>query len=749
VSGLRLAVDYGTSFTSAAIADGSAPEVLEFSSARHSRYLPSLVVVDQRGEMQVGTRAVAKRGVVPASHVCVAPKRQLGPDPIRIGAWEFESAEIVAATIAKVTEEVKHRNNGELPAEVVMTHPAMWTPARCEVLRAAAARAGLVADGSTVRLVSEPVAAVNFYAFTHVGPEVPVGGAVAVYDLGGGTFDCAVLCRVPDGWALAGPPGGDERLGGEDFDEALLEWAAERMLQEDAEAWDAFEDDDSPRGRSDWIAMTELLRSAKEDLSSEESVDLNFPPGRLPLDSLLIHRAEFTRLIAGPLDRSMDAFAACLAAAGVSAQDLAAVYLTGGSSRIPAVKSQLHRRFGLEPITFKDPKAITALGALTATPQVARPGGQPRKTPPPADSAEQPSTGQPAAGSAARQGATPTFSPGQRLFWATLTDAAAFRAQLEVLQHMRSSDAGAGQEYRNVCLEANAEPKALCLAAGTTRRVAIVTTSTVEIGEAGTVSFDPDPLVDWLTGSAGHVRLVASTTHLHVEIPGRQPLATFDVAAAQLTQQPGYGFANDLKPLGLVKFAPAPLLERLQSQRDRMVNIILTPTVFRIDGLDIAADGSAEYPVDTWVERDSFTAALGLYGTVVFLATTHNVVVLDDDDSDNICTFWTLDPGQTSGGSADAPALLRITPKAIMGGMGARGTRFWLRVDGIERDTDGWKPLTLDLRPGLHVIEACYYQGNRQRSMASANIQLAPGQELRLTYQQPGTTLQKGRLVLG
>src|SRR4249920_888963 len=105
VSGFRLAVDYGTSFTAAAVADGDAPEVLEFSSARHSRYLPSMVLVDQRGEVHVGTRAVAKRGSVPAENVCLAPKRQVGPDGVRLGSRSMSATEVIAVTLAKVADE--------------------------------------------------------------------------------------------------------------------------------------------------------------------------------------------------------------------------------------------------------------------------------------------------------------------------------------------------------------------------------------------------------------------------------------------------------------------------------------------------------------------------------------------------------------------------------------------------------------------------------------------------------------------
>jgi molecular chaperone DnaK (HSP70) len=368
VSGYRVAVDYGTSFTAAAVVDGSAPEVVEFASERHSRHLSSLVLVDQRGELHVGVRATAKRATVPADHVCVAPKRQLGPDPVQLGTRSLTGAEVVGATLAKVADEVLHQHNGTPPDELVMTHPAAWSAARCEVLTRAAVIAGLAADPTAVRLISEPAAAASFYAGAHTGPKVPVGGSVAVYDLGGGTFDCAVLTRTPETWVLAGPPGGDQHLGGEDFDEALLDWVAERILDKDPDAWERFENDQTPRGRRDWVMLLEEITTAKHNLSHEDATEIVLPPGALPVDSLLITRTELTVLIGQALDLSMHAFEQCLDAAQTTPAELSAVYLTGGSSRIPAVKAELHRRFGLEPTTYKDPKTITALGALTCTP---------------------------------------------------------------------------------------------------------------------------------------------------------------------------------------------------------------------------------------------------------------------------------------------------------------------------------------------------------------------------------------------
>jgi hypothetical protein len=722
VTGYRLAVDYGTSFTAAAVADGSPPEVLEFSSARHSRYLPSLVLVDQRGEVHVGTRAVAKRGAVPADHVCAAPKRQLGPEPLILGSVSLAAADVVAATLSKVAEEARHQHNGEIPDEVVMTHPALWSGAQCQVLRDAAVRAGLASHPSTIRLLPEPVAAVSFYVAAGSGPQVAVGESVAVYDLGGGTFDCAVLTRNSNGWELAGPPGGDERLGGEDFDESLLEWVADRMMAEDADAWGAFEDDDSPRGRSDWIALLELIRSAKEELSSEESTEVGLPPGPLPLDSLLVTRAEFTVLIAQALDRSMQAFARCLDAAGVSASGLSAVYLTGGSSRIPAIKGELHRRFGIEPTTYKDPKAITALGALSYDER-------------------------------------PKARADAHLKHAEITSAHDLRAALQLAGSVAG---GSTSIFDNVGLLID---ETVMIAGGNETRVAAV--ELAGHGDKCIVLFAAHEIVAWLdrqpAESTVHVSIGSNEARFQC---GRGDAVSIPVLIAP--DEPPWPTAVGGKPTLALADIPVQalttLLSDVRQRGDDRLPLALSASSVIVDGHPLAVRPIVDEPVSELLPRLPVVAILeyvqavsaGLPGEMAVATTATDCLFLFERNGRSMtATFrrpsalmdaW---DASTRDGSVGGKTTIRVTPKPTLGGVGKLGVGFRLRVDGTEISTDKWNPAVVEVAPGRHTIDCfCTQPGWRAYSKAQLVVNVVAGQQLDVLYKQAPTTLQGGKLML-
>lgn len=751
VSGYRLAIDYGTSYTSAAIVDGGRPEVLELTGAQSSRYLPSMVLVDQRGELHVGRRAVAKRGAVPAENVCVAPKRQVGPEGVTLGGRQLSATDLVAATISKVAEEALHRHNGILPDEVVMTYPAAWSASRCEFIRSAAAAAGLVAQASSVALVPEPVAAVRFYASASSGPDVVVGDAVAVYDLGGGTFDCAVVRRTETGWTLAGPPGGDQRLGGEDFDEALLEWVADRVCVDDVERWAMFEGDDSPRGRSDWVALLEHIRAAKEELSSEESTEIGLPPGALPLDSLLIHRSEFTFLIAGQVDRSINAFEQCLAAAQVEPGELAAIYLTGGSSRIPYIKGEIHRRLGREPVTYKDPKAITALGALTVEEVRSSPGGGSTTA-----SAQPPPVGAGGGGHPTADPDPPVVPRGPVVAKADLPDADVLEVSLRTIAAFTDPQSN-GDAYRKVAVEAGGGE--FLLLGGTPRRAALVTVPALASQEPATgttVFVDPLPMVEWLAGRTGRVSVAGTTNSMTLtQTEGREPLrAVF--AADEMTTQPVYGNPPQEEPVALLELTPEGvenLAGAVSAGTASTVHVVCGPTVMVFDG--VAPDGSYSFdrPTELVVPRAPLAAALQMYlGWQVAVVVQRSCMQLVTDAEDFLaCSFWSAaDPtgaDRTAPSGADL-AVVTLTPQAVLGGVGSLGVQFHLVIDGVESATNGWNPVTFELRPGTHDIECYNTSTGRTYSRAKATVHVVAGQRLNLTFQQGMTTFNKGKLIL-
>ncbi|MBX6385456.1 MAG: Hsp70 family protein, partial [Microbispora sp.] len=224
-----LAIDFGTCFTCAAIRVGDLVEVLETDSGR---YTPSLVYRDESGELLTGRRAASWAETFPA-RVSRVPKRELvNRTRVLLGGSPVAAEDLVAAVLSTMAEEALRRHGGVPPKEVVLTHPAAWTADDIAALGEAAQRAQL----SSVRFVPEPVAAAAFY--TQSG-DIPTGAHVAVYDLGGGTFDVAVLRRTATGFDVVAQ-GGNDRIGGEDFDEALYEIVAEHATTLDPAAWHNF-----------------------------------------------------------------------------------------------------------------------------------------------------------------------------------------------------------------------------------------------------------------------------------------------------------------------------------------------------------------------------------------------------------------------------------------------------------------------------------------------------------------------------
>jgi actin-like ATPase involved in cell morphogenesis len=346
--GWTLAVDFGTTATAAAIHDGDT-ELLEVDG---SARLPSLVMLAADGGIIVGNTAHRQAATAP-ERVERTPKRRLGDPVVLLGEEAVEPTDLVAAILRHVAAEAMRRQGGTRPDQVVLTHPVSWAGARLAALRDAARRADL----GDVTLLSEPVAAA-----LHLGDDrIEVGAHVAVYDLGGGTFDVAVLRRTASGFEPVGTPGGDDQLGGEDFDQLLYEEVGERIAEQDPQVWSQLRTADE---RS-WIranaALRDEVRVAKEALSSSPEYTIYVGA---PADlEVVITRERFEDLVREQLGRTVDELVATVDRAGLALTDVAAVHLVGGSSRIPLVTRLLSERTGLVPTTWGDPKASVALGA--------------------------------------------------------------------------------------------------------------------------------------------------------------------------------------------------------------------------------------------------------------------------------------------------------------------------------------------------------------------------------------------------
>ena len=348
----KLALDYGTTYTTGAIAADGRVELVEVDG---SPRVPSGVWVDDQGTLVVGQAAERQATLAPERHER-SPKRHLGEAvPLLLGDHEVPVVEAVAATMQAVAAEALRRRGGEAPAEVRLTHPAAWGRARKEALVEAARRAGL---GPLV-LLPEPVAAA-----AHFGTGLAPGAHVAVYDLGGGTFDAAVLRRTAAGFALAGPPGGIDPLGGEDLDHLVYAHLGRALAAADPGAWEELSSSPERAWRRAAAELLAEARRAKEALSRDAAYRAYVPA---PADrDLRLTREELEDLVRPELARTVEELAATVAAAGLRPAQLAGLYLAGGQSRTPLVARMVAERLGQVPKVLDEPKAVVVLGAARA-----------------------------------------------------------------------------------------------------------------------------------------------------------------------------------------------------------------------------------------------------------------------------------------------------------------------------------------------------------------------------------------------
>lgn len=352
--GWQLGVDFGTSYTVAAIASSRGVRVLDIESNGQSR-MPSSVFYTATGEILVGTAAQHQSAFAPERFEAT-PKRCIADREIFLGDDMVGVTTLIAAVLRKVFSEATRQQGETLPQAVRLTHPAEWGQARLELLREAAAQAGL----PEVTLVPEPVAAAVWIAGTVTTP----GQRIAVYDFGGGTFDAAVLRRTADGFKVAGPPAGRDPLGGEDIDRRVIDYIGSIIAQDTPEDWAKLTNPVDVTWRRRSIALRMEVQRAKETLSEVTACQLWIPGIERELQ---LTRSELEKLISGDLDECTQTLLTALADAAVTAGELQGVYLVGGSSRIPLVAEKLWRRLGVAPSVQDSPKSVVALGAAQWT----------------------------------------------------------------------------------------------------------------------------------------------------------------------------------------------------------------------------------------------------------------------------------------------------------------------------------------------------------------------------------------------
>ncbi|MEU5903463.1 Hsp70 family protein [Micromonospora sp. NPDC047467] len=371
--GFALGVDLGTSNTVAVLRwpDGRTRPLLMDGQP----VSPSGVYADPEGTLHAGWDARRLAQADPARFE-PNPKRRVDEPAVLLGDRSYLPAELLAAVLAAVGRAAVN-TVGFLPP-AVLTCPAAWDETRRQVLADALLQAGWpqaaehTLAGPTppgTRLLREPVAAARYYAQVLHRP-VPVGGAIAVFDFGGGTLDVAVLRNEgADPWGDSGfsviADGGLPDLGGLDLDAALVRRVGELLGQRHAAQWARLVGPSGPEQRRDQVRLWDEVRGAKETLSRSTVAPVAVPG---VAEAVQLTRADVERVATPLLRRAVDRAREVIGAAGLSPDQLAGLFLVGGSSRIPLVARLLHAELGVAPTVLDQPELPVAEGALTDLP---------------------------------------------------------------------------------------------------------------------------------------------------------------------------------------------------------------------------------------------------------------------------------------------------------------------------------------------------------------------------------------------
>lgn len=339
-----LGLDIGTTFTAAAVDRDGVTSIVQLGTNRAA--VPSVVVF--RGDDTVLTGdAAERRSRTEPDRVAREFKRRFGDaTPVFIGGTPRSPELITSRLLRDVVDTVSEREGGPPADGIVVTHPASWGEYKLGVLRQAVRLAGL----TDVTFLAEPIAAAVHYSSLE---RVPDGAVLAVYDLGGGTFDAAIVEKRGDRFEILGQPEGIERLGGIDFDAAVLEHV--RVALGDAI------DQLDPTG-TEALRLREECITAKEALSTDTDVSISVLAGGVEHQTRLT-RAEFEEMIRPVLTSTVDAMRRALESASVTADRLDAILLVGGGSRIPIVAEMITNEFGRPVAVDAHPKHSIALGA--------------------------------------------------------------------------------------------------------------------------------------------------------------------------------------------------------------------------------------------------------------------------------------------------------------------------------------------------------------------------------------------------
>ena len=343
-----IGIDLGTTNSCVAVLEGGEPTVI--TNAEGTRTTPSVVAFTDKGERLVGETA-KRQAITNPDRTIASIKRHMGEAyKVTIDGKDYTPQDISAMTLGKLKADAE-AYLGEKVTEAVITVPAYFSDAQKQATKDAGKIAGL----DVKRIINEPTAASLAY-----GLDKGEGSQkILVYDLGGGTFDVSIL-ELGDGVFEVLATNGDTKLGGDDFDNAVMNFLA-----------DSFKNEHNIDLREDKMALQRLkvaAEKAKKELSSAQTTKVNLPfitvseAGPLHLDMDLT-RARFDQLTKDLVDRTIEPMNKALADAGITNADLAKVILVGGSTRIPAVQEAVKKVTGKDPFKGINPDECVAVGA--------------------------------------------------------------------------------------------------------------------------------------------------------------------------------------------------------------------------------------------------------------------------------------------------------------------------------------------------------------------------------------------------
>ncbi len=342
-----IGIDLGTTNSCVAVIEGGEPVVI--ANAEGARTTPSVVAFGKSGERMVGQ--VAKRQAITNPDRTIASiKRQMGTDyKVAIDDKKFTPQEISAMILQKLKADAE-AYLGDTVTEAVITVPAYFTDSQ----RQATKDAGRIAGLEVKRIINEPTAAALAYGIDKENDQ-----KVMVYDLGGGTFDVSII-EMGDGVQEVLATAGNNRLGGDDFDQRVIDWMVDEFMKSNGVSL-----------KGDKMAMQRLKEAAEKakiELSGVTSSDINLPyitvdaTGPKHLE-LTLTRAKFNELTADLVEATMAPVRRAISDSGLSTSEIDKVLMVGGSSRIPAVQEAIKKFIGKEPFKGINPDECVAIGA--------------------------------------------------------------------------------------------------------------------------------------------------------------------------------------------------------------------------------------------------------------------------------------------------------------------------------------------------------------------------------------------------